>query len=213
MFPTLHKTIRCLIYQGGSETRSVTPTVFHISSAMSNLTLTNCTLSLAGYLPRLFVPIIDTVTNFVEITPLHNKTSQHVALQLKNTWLSRYPCPIHCIFDQGGEFIGHEFQSLLRNHGIHPQGLTAKNPQSNALCKRLHFTVGNSLRALLHYNPPQNIDDVALLDVYKTLLDKLLVLDNKSVTSLVFQGDYYYLAGDSKTALDLGLNFSTLSRG
>jgi SAM-dependent MidA family methyltransferase len=48
----------------------------------------------------------------------------------------------------------------------------------------------------------KNIDDVALLDVYKTLLDKLLVLDNKSVTSLVFQGDYYYLAGDSKTALD-----------
>jgi hypothetical protein len=48
----------------------------------------------------------------------------------------------------------------------------------------------------------KNIDDAALLDVHKTLLDKLLALDNKSVTSLVFQGDYYYLAGDSKTALD-----------
>ncbi len=34
---------------------------------------------------------------------------------------------------------------------------TAKNPQSNAVCERMHQTVGNVLRTLLHGNPLQNI--------------------------------------------------------
>jgi hypothetical protein len=35
--------------------------------------------------------------------------------------------------------------------------LQPKNPQSNAICKRMHQTVGNVLRTLLHGEPPQNI--------------------------------------------------------
>jgi hypothetical protein len=34
---------------------------------------------------------------------------------------------------------------------------SAKNPQSNAVCERMHQTVGNILRKLLHSEPPQNI--------------------------------------------------------
>ena len=36
---------------------------------------------------------------------------------------------------------------------------TAKNPQFNAVCERMHQTVGNVLRTLLHGEPPQNITD------------------------------------------------------
>jgi hypothetical protein len=36
---------------------------------------------------------------------------------------------------------------------------SAKTPQSNAICKRMHQTVGNVLRTLLHGEPPQNITD------------------------------------------------------
>ena len=39
--------------------------------------------------------------------------------------------------------------------------LLQKNPQSNAVCERMHQTVGNVLRALLHGNPPQNIVNAA----------------------------------------------------
>jgi hypothetical protein len=38
---------------------------------------------------------------------------------------------------------------------------TAKNPQSNDVCERMHQTVGNVLRALLHGNPLQNIANAA----------------------------------------------------
>jgi hypothetical protein len=33
---------------------------------------------------------------------------------------------------------------------------TSKNPQSNAICERMHQTVTNVLRTLVHTNPPQN---------------------------------------------------------
>ncbi len=35
--------------------------------------------------------------------------------------------------------------------------MTAKNPQSNAACERVHQTRGNVLRLQLYGNPPQNI--------------------------------------------------------
>ena len=38
-----------------------------------------------------------------------------------------------------------------------------KNPQANAICERLHQTVTNVLRLLLHMHPPQNVDEAALL--------------------------------------------------
>ena len=34
---------------------------------------------------------------------------------------------------------------------------TAKNPQSNSICERMHQTVGNVLRVLLYSNPPKNV--------------------------------------------------------
>ena len=107
--------------------------------------------------------VIDTATNFCEIIRIYDKTARHVGLQLENSWLSRYPRPVRCLFDQGGEFIGHAFTQVLRNHGVKPVPLTAKNPQSNALCERLHLTIGNSLRAIVNYEPPQNIEQAALM--------------------------------------------------
>jgi hypothetical protein len=32
-----------------------------------------------------------------------------------------------------------------------------QNPQSNAICERMHQTVINVLRTLVHTNPPQNM--------------------------------------------------------
>ncbi|KAL7568657.1 hypothetical protein ACA910_021659 [Epithemia clementina (nom. ined.)] len=107
--------------------------------------------------------IIDTVTNLCKLICINDKTARHVGLQLENAWLSRYPRPVRCLFDQGGEFIGQGFSQVLRNHGIKPVPLTAKNPQSNAICKQLHLTVGNVLRAIAHYDAPQDVPSATLM--------------------------------------------------
>jgi transposase InsO family protein len=84
---------------------------------------------------------------------LRNKTAAHVGYQLETQWLNRYPKPAKCIFDQGNEFLGEAFQAVLRRRGVKPSASTVKNPQSNAVCERLHQSIGNTLRAL-NYNPP-----------------------------------------------------------
>ena len=101
--------------------------------------------------------IIDLVTNLTEVVRIANKTAAHVALIFENTWLSRYPRPVHCTFDQGGEFIGFHFQNMLARHGIHARPISAKNPQANSICERMHQTIGNSLRAMSTMNPPEGI--------------------------------------------------------
>ncbi len=99
----------------------------------------------------------DTVTNLVEIIRIDDKRSKTVARKFAQCWLTRYPWPQRCIHDPGTEFTGPEFLTLLQNCHIRDVWATAKNPQSNAVCERMHQTVGNVLRALLHGNPPQNI--------------------------------------------------------
>jgi transposase InsO family protein len=66
-------------------------------------------------------------------------------------------------FDQGGEFIGQPFVDTLLRHHIHPSMTTVKNPQANAICERLHQTVSNALRPVLHAHQPNNEDEAALI--------------------------------------------------
>ena len=57
--------------------------------------------------------VIDTVTNLVKLVCLGNKTAANVAQLFENAWLAHYPKPMRCIHDQGGEFTGYSFQSML----------------------------------------------------------------------------------------------------
>ena len=69
--------------------------------------------------------------------------TNHVAMQYENNWLAKYPRPLQCIHDNGGEFTGHEFQTLLQQQGISDKPTTVKNPQANAICERMHQTMAN----------------------------------------------------------------------
>ena len=100
---------------------------------------------------------IDPVTNLVEIIRIENKTADHVSRKFEECWLNRYPRPNRCIHDNGGEFIGWEFQRKLVQCGIEDKPTTSRNPQSNAICERLHQTVANILRTTIVDNPPRNI--------------------------------------------------------
>jgi transposase InsO family protein len=101
--------------------------------------------------------IIDMVTNLVEVVRLDNTTAANVALHFENTWLARYLRPLNCIHDPGSEFLGHDFQFMLDCHGIQARPTTAKNPQANSVCERMHQSIGNSLRVLSTMRPPAGI--------------------------------------------------------
>ena len=100
---------------------------------------------------------IDIATTLSEIIRIEEKTSGHIAQKFEQSWLARYPRPTKVIHDRGGEFVGGQFQSLLRRLGIRPAIITTKNPQANAVCERMHGTIKNQLRTIFHSNPPADI--------------------------------------------------------
>ena len=59
--------------------------------------------------------------------------------------LSRYPRPIEITYDQGKEFIGHEFRKFLieTEYEITDKPSTAGNTMSNAILERIHQVLGN----------------------------------------------------------------------
>ncbi len=80
-----------------------------------------------------------------------------MAQKYAQVWLSRYPWPARCVHDNGGEFVGLEFQFLLQSCKIKEGPTSSQNPPANAICKLMHQTVGNILQTLLHGEPPQDI--------------------------------------------------------
>ena len=107
--------------------------------------------------------MVDTFTNVPEIIRINGKTSKHVTEQFSNTWLARYPKPNRCTTDNGGEFTGHEFQKMLALEGITHNRTTVKNPQANAVCERMHATMGSVLRTLTSGEMPTTVREAEQL--------------------------------------------------
>jgi hypothetical protein len=52
---------------------------------------------------------------------------------------------------------------MLQQYDIKRRPTTVKNPQANAICKRMHQAVGTSLRVLQQWTPPNHLDNAHLL--------------------------------------------------
>jgi transposase InsO family protein len=99
---------------------------------------------------------IDPVTNIVELIRVESKTADYIAMTMENNWLARYPRPQRCVHDNGPEFVGFEFKVMLYHNGIQDKPTAKLNPQSNAVCERMHRTVNAHIRVLLREQPPGN---------------------------------------------------------
>ncbi len=97
---------------------------------------------------------IDAASNFAKLIRVDNKTAKHIRDKFTQSWLCQYPHPEQCLHDKGGEFIGQNFQWLLGIFSIEDVCSTRKKSQSYAICERMHQTVNNVLRTLVHTNPP-----------------------------------------------------------
>jgi transposase InsO family protein len=92
--------------------------------------------------------VIDKGTGWSEFIATQSKTSQQIAILFNGAWLCRYPCPDRVVFDNGGEFIGGEFQELLSSCGVKPVPTTVRNPKSHGVIERVHLKTGDMLRTI-----------------------------------------------------------------
>ena len=103
---------------------------------------------------------IDTGTSLAEVICINNTSSKHISMLFENNWLARYPWPSHCVHNNGGKFMGAAFLHMLHANGIKDVTTTVKNPQANAICERLHQSISNSLRTMIHTYPPNSMDQI-----------------------------------------------------
>ena len=64
----------------------------------------------------------------------------------EKTWFTHYPLPQRIVFDRGTGFMA-EFSKMCHNeYGLKRKHIPTRNPQSNAIIKRIHRTTGNIIR-------------------------------------------------------------------
>jgi transposase InsO family protein len=93
------------------------------------------------------VTMIDPATGWFEIQQYDDKKSITVANIVEQEWFSRYPWPTQITFDRGSEFIGQDFQKMVKeDYGVKTKPITVRNPQANAIVERVHQVIGNIIR-------------------------------------------------------------------
>ena len=102
---------------------------------------------------------IDRASGFPAASIISTKTSKEVADAFHSCWLSLFPRPEICASDNGGEFIGPEFEEQLYDWAISHVQTTARNPTGNGIVERMHLSMGNSLRVLLKEHSCQTIKE------------------------------------------------------
>jgi hypothetical protein len=94
------------------------------------------------------VTMNDPATGWFEIQQYDDKQSITVFNKVEQEWFSRYPWPRQITFDRGSEFIGQDFQKMIKeDYAIKAKPLTVRNPQANAIVERVHQVIGNIIRA------------------------------------------------------------------
>ena len=92
--------------------------------------------------------MVDKATTWPEIALINTNSSKHVREIFDNEWLCRYPRPERVIHDNGNEFIGDEFQQMIKSYGMKAVDTSVKNPRGNAIVERMHLTMGDMLRGM-----------------------------------------------------------------
>ena len=94
------------------------------------------------------VTMTNTVTGWFEIVRHDVKRVITIVNLVETMRLSRYPRPIEITYDQGKEFIVHEFRKFLieTEYGMTAKPSTSGNPISNEIFEHIHQVLGNIVR-------------------------------------------------------------------
>ena len=86
--------------------------------------------------------ISDIFSRYTLLVYLQPPTSQNVAQEFDQRWISRFGAPQELIVDNGKQYIGQPLQSLCARYGIRIRYCSPYNPTANSISERLNQTLG-----------------------------------------------------------------------
>ena len=93
--------------------------------------------------------IMDGFSRYLEAAILGaTKKSERVATAFSDKWLHVFGVPTFVLSDNGGEFNGEPFQTLLRSFGIRHMRTSPHHPQTNGVLERAHGDIKHTIRKL-----------------------------------------------------------------
>ena len=85
--------------------------------------------------------MIDPDTGWFKMAQIPNKTAAEIVDITEKNWFTRYPLQQQIVFDHGTELMA-DFTKICQNYyGLKRKPITTRNPQSNAIIKRIHQTI------------------------------------------------------------------------
>jgi hypothetical protein len=173
------------------------------------------------------ITMIKPATCWYEIHQYDDKRSINVANIAEQEWFSRYPWPTQITYDRSSEFIGKDFQSIIKNDcGIKGKPITVRNTQANAIVERgilsaAAFAVRSTFHTSLQSTPGKlvfvrdeifNTQYIANWEFIKQRKQKIINLNNEKENSKRVQ--HVYQVGN-KVLLHRGTenNYESLYHG
>jgi hypothetical protein len=85
-------------------------------------------------------------TGWFDVKEIDSKHTYNVAAAVELAWLTHYPRPNESTYDRGTEVLA-EFGTMINNDfGLICKPIATRNPQSNAVLKRIHKTIADVIR-------------------------------------------------------------------
>ena len=94
--------------------------------------------------------MLDACIGWPELTLISTANSKSCSNNFDINWLYQYPRPAEVRHNNGNEFMGEEFQTLLASYDIKAKPTTVKNPIAQSLVERLHLSIGDYLRTSIY---------------------------------------------------------------
>ena len=106
--------------------------------------------------------LIDSATSFAVAGMIDNKSSQECGRVLIRKWYgSGMPRITTMVSDNGKEWLGHEFQSVLTRFSTVRRFTTPYHPQQNGMCERVHSIIDANMERLIEED--SKLDDESAL--------------------------------------------------
>ena len=117
--------------------------------------------------------MIDPDTGWFKMAQIPNKMAAEIADITKKTWFTCYRLPHPILFDCGTKFMAKFVKTCQTDYGLKRKPITNINPQSNAIIKRIHQTIGNIIRTfdvsnIVNNNPQSGIIATTMFAVRAT---------------------------------------------